>query len=98
MRGGYLRPTYLETIYQKKICFGADGFPFTANKRHKEISYHKGICPVCEDLDENKIVITAIMQPPQTFEDMRLFGIACEKMTHNSRLLREYGLKQVARS
>ena len=98
VRGGYLRPTYLETIYQKKICFGADGFPFTANKRHKEISYHKGICPVCEDLDENKIVITAIMQPPQTFEDMRLFGIACEKMTHNSRLLREYGLKQVASS
>ena len=91
-----MRPTYLESLYQRKICFGADGFPFSANRRNKEISYNKGICPVCEDLDENKILITAIMQPPQTVQDMHLFGRACEKMMDNSRLLNEYGLKQVA--
>lgn len=97
VRGGYLRPTYLESLYQKKICFGAGGFPFSANPRNKEIDYRKGLCPVCEDLDENKIVITAIMQPPQTMEDMELFGRTCEKMMNNSKLLNEYGQKQVAR-
>ncbi|MDJ0949943.1 MAG: DegT/DnrJ/EryC1/StrS family aminotransferase, partial [Alphaproteobacteria bacterium] len=29
-RAGYLRPTYLEPLYQHKTCFGTDGFPFSA--------------------------------------------------------------------
>ena len=44
VRGGYLRPTYLEKVYQQKICFGTQGFPFTANPRHRHIRYDKGIC------------------------------------------------------
>ena len=75
-----------------KNLFWHSRFPFTANPRHRHIRYDKGICPVCEDLDENKILITAIMQP-QTIQDMHLFGRACEKMMDNSRLLNEYGSK-----
>jgi perosamine synthetase len=95
-RAGYVRPTYLEPLYQKKICFGKDGFPFSANNRNHEISYQKGICPVCENIQDEQLVITTIMQPPQTENDMTLFAEACEKVASNRSLLSRHNMKKIA--
>ena len=45
---------HLLPIYQKKIAYGNNGFPWTISKRN--ISYKKGICPNAEDLNDNKFI------------------------------------------
>ena len=44
---------HLLPIFQHKIAFGNEGFPWTLPGVRKDISYSKGICPVAEDLLEN---------------------------------------------
>ena len=91
VRAGYLRPTFLEPVFQKKTFLGQTGFPFSSNPRNKEISYAPGLCPVCEELNDNRIVMTYIMQPPQTLADMDLFGLALQKITDNAKELANLG-------
>lgn len=83
LRAGYVKPIYLEPLYQNKICFGKDGFPFTANPGNAALSYAKGICPVTERLDENDILLTNITYPPLTEADMDSFVAACAKVLDN---------------
>lgn len=83
LRGGYLRPTYMEPVYQRKICFGPNGFPFSANPRNANLSYAPGLCRTCERLQDQDLMLTAIMQPPQTEADMDLFVEACAKVLQN---------------
>ncbi len=82
LRGGYVKPIYLEPLYQRKICFGADGFPFTANPRN-DLRYEPGLCPTCERLQNREFMLTGMIQPPQTEEDMDLFAEACAKVIAN---------------
>lgn len=70
LRAGYLRPIYLERVFQEKRSFGAGGFPFTANPRNDELSYQQGICPVVERLNEREIMLTNAIYPPLTSNDM----------------------------
>jgi perosamine synthetase len=83
LRAGYLRPIYMEPVYQRKLCFGANGFPFSANPRNASLSYAAGICPTVERLQESSLMITPIMQPPQTVADMDGFIEACAKTIRN---------------
>jgi perosamine synthetase len=39
-------------IFQKKIAYGSNGFPWNSNICRRDVSYAKGICPVAEDLHE----------------------------------------------
>lgn len=82
VRGGYVKPIYLEPLYQRKICFGPDGFPFTANPRN-DIRYELGLCPTCERLQDGEFMLTGMMQPPQSEADMDLFVEACAKILAN---------------
>lgn len=45
--GGY-EPVYLQPMYQQKIAFGSQGYPFTASSYGKEVDYSPGLCPVAE--------------------------------------------------
>lgn len=80
IRAGYLKPTYLEPMYQKKICLGPNGFPFSANPRGGNLSYAPGLCPTCERMQDKELMITSVMQPPQTLEDMDLWAIGVRKV------------------
>jgi perosamine synthetase len=80
LRGGYLRPIYLEPIFQQKICFGKDGYPFTVNSRNDEINYEKGLCPVAERLNEKEVILTNIIYPPITIDDIDGFVRAIKKV------------------
>lgn len=88
LRAGYIKPVYLEPLFQQKICFGADGFPFSANARNGELDYSPGLCPTCERLQDEELMMTPIIQPPQTERDIDLFVEACKKvLRHKDALL-----------
>jgi perosamine synthetase len=80
LRPGYVKPIYLEPMYQKKICFGMKGFPFHLNEN---VSYKKGICPNVERLQKSELLITNIIYPPLTCKDMQLFIDAIHKVLKN---------------
>lgn len=83
LRAGYVKPLYLEPIYQKKICFGKNGYPFTASTRNTEISYHRGLCPVTERLQDHEVMLTGAIYPPLTNEHVDRFVEACAKVIAN---------------
>ncbi len=79
---GYVKPLYLNRIYQNKIAIGGKGFPFNYNKGI-EYDYSKGICPVVERLYEKEMMYSPLVREPLTIEDMKDFADAFEKVTEN---------------
>ena len=79
LRQGYLKPLYLEPIFQKKICFGKKGIPFTLNSNNKNISYKKGICPNCENIQKS-VILTNIISPPYNLKYMDSFVDTMQKI------------------
>jgi len=61
---GYLKPLYMQPLYQEKICFGE--YPFNLTDR----IYKKGDCPVCEDMNENRLVTHELMRPGMSKGDL----------------------------
>ena len=53
---GYVEPIYLQPVYQNKIAFGKNGFPFTAPYYYGFVSYAKGICPVTERMHFEEVI------------------------------------------
>ena len=94
IREGYIKPTYLEPIYQKQICFGKKGFPFSENRRASELDYSKGLCPVTERIQDQSMILTAVMQSPQTLEDMDLWTEGVIKVLKNKESLINFINKQ----
>lgn len=88
LRAGYVKPIYLEPLYQKKICFGPNGFPFTANPRNANLSYSKGICPTVERLNDREILLTNLIYPPLEEEFIDRFLEAFDKIVANRDSLR----------
>jgi dTDP-4-amino-4,6-dideoxygalactose transaminase len=87
-RAGYVKPLYLEPMYQKLTAIGRHGFPFSANPRITKDTYAKGICPVVERLHEREFFLTNIIYPPFTEADMDNFVNACSKVIeHKDSLL-----------
>jgi perosamine synthetase len=77
---GYVRPIYLEPMYQKKIAYGKKGWPFTSIGN---VNYSKGICPVCEKMHEHKLLMTGICRYPNTETDIDDAVRASEKIGNN---------------
>lgn len=66
---GYVKPLYLLPLFQKRIAFGKDGYPFNLIK-DGNVSYEKGICPVVERIQEKELFSHEFMRPPATKEDL----------------------------
>lgn len=64
---GYTKPLYLYPLFQEKIAFGSKGYPFTLSKN---ANYNKGICPIVEDIHENRLFTHELMRPTMSKEDM----------------------------
>jgi perosamine synthetase len=80
MVGGYTRPLYLEPLYQKRIAFGKDGFPFTYSGYKGSVSYEKGICPVTERMYEHELMVTDVCHASITERDLEDVVKAFEKV------------------
>lgn len=66
---GYVRPLYLNPIYQKQIAIGKKGFPWSMNPSIK-YDYQKGLCPVTERMHEKELIYFPIVREAVTLEDI----------------------------
>lgn len=80
---GYVRPIYLEPMYQQLLAYGDSGFPFSGPHMKKTISYPKGIAPVCEKLHFEELLTTPICHYPLAENDIDDFVAAVGKVLKN---------------
>ena len=78
---GYVKPIYLQPMFQRKIAYGSKGFPWSASGR--DYDYSKGICPVVEELHYNTLVIHEYMRPGMSKSDLDDVAKAFEKVWEN---------------
>lgn len=72
---GYVRPLYLQPIYQQRSAFA-----FTNEKFKSDVDYSKGICPVTERMHFNELITTEFMRPGMTSSDIEDVIRAFEKV------------------
>ena len=76
---GYVKPLYLQPLYQERIGFGKEGFPFNQSS----VSYEKGLCPVTERMHYDLLISHEFMRPGMSKEDMDDVVSAFEKVWIN---------------
>ena len=79
---GYVKPLYLNPIYQNKVAIGSHGFPFNLNK-DRTYHYSKGDCPVTERLYEKDLMITPLVREGIYEKDLDDFVNAIDKVLNN---------------
>lgn len=67
---GYVKPLYLQPLYQQKVAYGRDGCPWTCGRHNGDVTYAKGICPVTEKMYEDVLITHELMRPPMTKDDL----------------------------
>jgi len=79
LAGGYTN-IHLLPMYQQKIAYGSKGFPWTSDICRRDVSYHKGICPVAERLHEFTYLGFAMCMHELADDDVDLIGQAFRKV------------------
>jgi len=74
--GGYVKPLYLNPLYQEKRGFAFKHYSGNVN-------YSKGICPTAEFLYEKNLILTPVCRPPATLDDMDDIVSAIHKILKN---------------
>lgn len=80
---GYMRPLYLEPIFQKKIAYGNKGCPFSCPFYGQNIRYEEGLCPTAERLYFKEMITTDICKYPNTEKEVDEFIAAVQKIEDN---------------
>lgn len=80
---GYVKPIYLEPLYQRRICYGKQGCPFSCLYYKGEVHYDKGLCPTAERLYEKELMLTGLCRFPLAIEDITVVVRAFEKIFDN---------------
>jgi perosamine synthetase len=96
MGAGYVRPLYLEPMYQKKIAYGAKGCPFTCPHYEGESNYEKGACPNCETAHFDTLITHEMMRPGMEKRDLDAVAAAFHKVVENLPALCDYQNKTSA--
>jgi dTDP-4-amino-4,6-dideoxygalactose transaminase len=76
---GYVKPLYLQPLYQERIAFGRDGYPFNLS----DVTYPQGLCPITEEMHFNRLVTHEFMRPGMTQSDMEDVVRAFQKVWDN---------------
>jgi len=63
---GYCAPLYMLPLYQQRIAFGRDGYPFTLTDR----TYEEGLCPVTERMFNKEFIGHELMRPGMSRKDL----------------------------
>jgi perosamine synthetase len=80
---GYVEPIYLEPVYQKRIAFGNDGFPFTYPGYKGKVSYDPGICPVTEQMHYKEVIYTNVCHAGTSQSDLEDVAASFQKVYEN---------------
>jgi dTDP-4-amino-4,6-dideoxygalactose transaminase len=85
---GYVKPLYLQPLFQKKIVYGSKGFPFKFSGHQGSAVYSEGICPVVERMHKKQVFIHEFIQPQMSQEDLDDVVMAFDKVYNNIKELR----------
>jgi len=84
LSAGYVKPLYLQSMFQQKIAYGSGGFPFTLrDPGAKPLNYEKDSCPVVERMHEKELFVNEIMRPGMSRQDLDDVATAFEKVWEN---------------
>ncbi|MBX9830422.1 DegT/DnrJ/EryC1/StrS family aminotransferase [Candidatus Babeliales bacterium] len=87
VNAGYVKPLYLQSIYQKKQVYGTSSYPWSLQPKGTETSYAPGICPVTERMHNNELIVHELMRSGMTKQDLDDVFHAFEKVWENRKLL-----------
>ena len=79
---------HLLPMYQKKIAYGKNGFPWTSDICKREVNYKKGICPVAEELHDRSYIGFQMCLFELSDEEIELIVSAFKKVWNNLNLLK----------
>ena len=85
---GYMN-IHLLPMYQNKIAFGSNGFPWSSDICKRDIDYAKGICPIAEKLHDELFFSFGICVYELSFSDIDLIIETFEKVWSNIDKLKE---------
>lgn len=71
---------HLLPIYQQKIAYGSNGFPWSSDICKRQISYLKGICPVAENLQDKSFISFGLCENFLQDDDLDLIVLAFKKV------------------
>ena len=76
---GYVEPLYLQPMYQERIAFGKNGFPFTLGSK-EATNYERGLCPIAENMHFESVLTTDICHAGIRQDDLDDFVNAIDKV------------------
>ncbi len=79
---------HLLPIFQKKIAYGNNGFPWTSDISSNYVSYSKGICPVAERMHDKEFIGFEMCLHKLNDEDVELVLNCFRKVWDNLHFLR----------
>lgn len=86
--GARYQNLHLLPMYQKKLAYGSNGFPWTSDICKRDVSYARGICPVAESLNESTFLGFGICSHEFVDEEVELIIEAFQKVWRNLEALR----------
>jgi dTDP-4-amino-4,6-dideoxygalactose transaminase len=78
--GGYVRPIYLEPMFQKKIAYGNEGYPFNSPLYKGSVNYNPGNCPNAERAHFDRVLLHELMRPGMSKKDLNDVILAFNKV------------------
>lgn len=91
---GYVRPIYLEPMFQQKIAYGKTGCPFTCPHYDGHQEYARGICPNVEKAHFETLITHEMMRPPMSEQDLQDVASAFHKVMDHLSELRDWAGRQ----
>lgn len=79
---------HLLPMYQKKIAYGSEGFPWNSEYCHRDVIYDKGICPIAENLHDYTYLGFGMCVYNFSDEDISLIVRAFKKVWNNIKFLK----------
>lgn len=76
---GYVN-VHLLPMFQKKMAYGSNGFPWSSDLCKRDVDYSKGICPVAEELHETSYLALAMCLHDLSDADVDLIIAAFRKV------------------
>jgi dTDP-4-amino-4,6-dideoxygalactose transaminase len=90
MGEGYVRPLYLQPMYQSQTGYGDKGCPFRCPHYGGEVDYRRGLCPTAERCHYETVITHELMRPPMTATDLDEVAAAFHKVAENLGALRDW--------
>lgn len=94
---GYQKPIYLLPMYQHKRIYNRSRYPFSLHSKLTQ-DYMQGLCPVAEDMFNNRLLTADICRAPYTKEDIHDFVATLHKVWENRMALVAYEKNSVLNS